>query len=276
MVGKSLFFFPLFSFWCHSFFLSAVNTSKLPWSSTCQVHRSCCVNFLIIFNSGFHCSNVFCTFLYSGFYGSRQIGVYIQMRWDKGCQDWGCLFTVSATILDFLCCFVIAFFFVLFACLFLFYLLCCSAAETHLSCRQFQGRDKHADDTGAAPEELPVLPPFLAAALRGRNVSRNNPALAKNHNQALKNKGWVMQYVGFVPCLRLAETEPQFPKGFHVRGHEDENKPWSIKHRALCAETETRKCHYFYCKLQILSESCHLHLSDQFFKIAATVIYHGW
>ena len=53
----------------------------------------------------------------------------------------------------------------------------------------FQGRDKHADDTGAAPEELPVLPPFLAAALRGRNVSRNNPALAKNHNQALKNKG---------------------------------------------------------------------------------------
>lgn len=172
--------------------------------------------------------------------------------------------------------FLLFFFFVLFACLFLFYLLCCSAAETHLSCRQFQGRDKHADDTGAAPEELPVLPPFLAAALRGRNVSRNNPALAKNHNQALKNKGWVMQYVGFVPCLRLAETEPQFPKGLHVRGHEDENKPWSIKHRALCAETETRKCHYFYCKLQILSESCHLHLSDQFFKIAATVIYHGW
>lgn len=116
------FFFPLFSFWCHSFFLSAVNTSKLPWSSTCQVHRSCCVNFLIIFNSGFHCSNVFCTFLYSGFYGSRQIGVYIQMRWDKGCQDWGCLFTVSATILDFLCCFVIAFFllFCLLVCLLAF------------------------------------------------------------------------------------------------------------------------------------------------------------
>ena len=121
MVGKSLFFFPLFSFWCHSFFLSAVNTSKLPWSSTCQVHRSCCVNFLIIFNSGFHCSNVFCTFLYSGFYGSRQIGVYIQMRWDKACQDWGCLFTVSATILDFLCCFVIAFFlFCLLVCLLAF------------------------------------------------------------------------------------------------------------------------------------------------------------
>lgn len=134
---KVFFFFPLFSFWCHSFFLSAVNTSKLPWSSTCQVHRSCCVNFLIIFNSGFHCSNVFCTFLYSGFYGSRQIGVYIQMRWDKGCQDWGCLFTVSATILDFLCCFVIAFFFVLFACLFACFfcvlkswLLCLSRANS--------------------------------------------------------------------------------------------------------------------------------------------------
>lgn len=131
------FFFPLFSFWCHSFFLSAVNTSKLPWSSTCQVHRSCCVNFLIIFNSGFHCSNVFCTFLYSGFYGSRQIGVYIQMRWDKGCQDWGCLFTVSATILDFLCCFVIAVCFVLFACLFACFfcvlkswLLCLSRANS--------------------------------------------------------------------------------------------------------------------------------------------------
>lgn len=137
MVGKSLFFFPLFSFWCHSFFLSAVNTSKLPWSSTCQVHRSCCVNFLIIFNSGFHCSNVFCTFLYSGFYGSRQIGVYIQMRWDKACQDWGCLFTVSATILDFLCCFVIAVCFVLFACLFACFfcvlkswLLCLSRANS--------------------------------------------------------------------------------------------------------------------------------------------------
>lgn len=134
---KVFFFFPLFSFWCHSFFLSAVNTSKLPWSSTCQVHRSCCVNFLIIFNSGFHCSNVFCTFLYSGFYGSRQIGVYIQMRWDKACQDWGCLFTVSATILDFLCCFVIAFFFVLFACLFACFfcvlkswLLCLSRANS--------------------------------------------------------------------------------------------------------------------------------------------------
>lgn len=131
------FFFPLFYFWCHSFFLSAVNTSKLPWSSTCQVHRSCCVNFLIIFNSGFHCSNVFCTFLYSGFYGSRQIGVYIQMRWDKACQDWGCLFTVSATILDFLCCFVIAVCFVLFACLFACFfcvlkswLLCLSRANS--------------------------------------------------------------------------------------------------------------------------------------------------
>lgn len=138
MVGKSLFFFfPLFSFWCHSFFLSAVNTSKLPWSSTCQVHRSCCINFLIIFNSGFHCSNVFCTFLYSGFYGSRQIGVYIQMRWDKACQEWGCLFTVSATILDFLCCFVIAVCFVLFACLFACFfcvlkswLLCLSRANS--------------------------------------------------------------------------------------------------------------------------------------------------
>lgn len=134
---KVFFFFPLFSFWCHSFFLSAVNTSKLPWSSTCQVHRSCCVNFLIIFNSGFHCSNVFCTFLYSGFYGSRQIGVYIQMRWDKACQDWGCLFTVSATILDFLCCFVIAVCFVLFACLFACFfcvlkswLLCLSRANS--------------------------------------------------------------------------------------------------------------------------------------------------
>lgn len=38
-------------------------------------------------------------------------------------------------------------------------------------------------------EEMPVLPSFLAAALRGCSVSRNNPALAKNPNQALKNKG---------------------------------------------------------------------------------------